>query len=159
MGLAGIKPCSWRSGLEKAYERRGVFVTPSIAEWTVALGNLPEADNSRFVPLMERLSQRFHQAYYFGTHRVVEYQAWAIAKEGKVRRAFAWVGERGEFLLNIGRRTPEELELATGIEDFERAPDEEIVLNLASRWVFDPRELDQQSAESRRQGWFASHKS
>jgi hypothetical protein len=158
MGLERIKPCSWRSGLEKAYKLRGVFVTPPIAEWTVALGNLPEANDSRFVPLMERLSQTFQQAFYFGTHRVVEYQAWAIAEEGKIRRAFAWVGERGEFLLNIGPRTPEEIELATGLEDFERAPDEETVLDLASRWEFDPRELDQQSAESGGPGWFASRK-
>jgi hypothetical protein len=158
MGLKRLKPSSWASGLEQAHNLRGVFVTPPMAAWTLALGNLPEASDSRFLPLMEQLSRTFQQAFYFGTHRVVEYQAWAIAKQGKTRRAFAWVGEQGEFVLNIGRRIPEEIELETGLEDFERAPDEETVLNLASRWVFDPRELDQQSAALRGPGWFASRK-
>jgi hypothetical protein len=46
-------------------------------------------------------------------------------------------------LLNIGERTPEEVEIGTGLEDPDNAPDEETVLELASRWVMDPRELDQ----------------
>jgi hypothetical protein len=156
LGLEGIGHCSWRDGLEKAYNLRGVFVTPPIAGWTIAVGALPDVEQSRFLPIMELLSKTFHRAFYFGTHRVVEYQAWANAEEGRIRRGFAWLGERGEFLLNVGERTPEEVELGTGLEDVERPPNEETVLDLASHWVLDPRVLETRHSEARGPGWFGS---
>ena len=143
LGLKQIERCSWADGIDKAYKLRGVFVSPPIDEWTIAVGSLPEAGQDRFLPDLEEISRRFAHVFYFGTHRIVGYQAWAIAEKGHVRRAHAWLGERGEFLLNIGERTPEEVDLGTGLEDSENAPDEETVLELASRWVLDPRELDQ----------------
>jgi hypothetical protein len=155
LGVESIEHCSWSSGIEKAYYLRGVFITPPILGWTMAVGALPEAGQDRFLPFMEWVSKKFHQAFYFGTHRIVEYQAWAIAEDGRIRRAFAWLGERGEFLLNIGDRTPEEVDLNTGLVDFECAPDEETVLELASRWVLDPRELEEHT-EARGPGWFGS---
>ena len=91
---------------------------------------------------MKRLSDRFGEAYYFGTHRIVEYQAWAIAKMGQMIRGFAYVGESGEFPLNVGERTADEIELNIGTEDLNLCPDEEHVLELASRWVFDPRRIE-----------------
>jgi len=155
LGLERMNQYSWKAGLENAYSHRGVFVTPPIGRWTIAVGALPDAGDSRFVPMLESLSRTFHRAFYFGTHRVVEYQAWAIAEAGQISRAFAWVGDRGEFLLNIGERTPEEVELGTGLEDFENAPNEETVLELASRWVLDPRTLAERS-DACGDGWFGS---
>jgi hypothetical protein len=155
LGLERIARCSWSTGMEKAYSLQGVFVTPPVLRWTLAVGALPEVGEDRFLPYLELLSEKFRKALYFGTHRVVEYQAWAIAEQGKIRRAFAWLGERGEFLLNIGERTPEEVDLGTGVEDFNNPPDEETVLDLASRWVLDPRELDKHT-EARGPGWFGS---
>jgi len=156
LGLQGIERCSWRSGIEKAYHLRGVFVTPPILQWTIAVGAVPEVGQDQFLPCMQSISRRFHQAFYFATHRIVEYQAWAIAEDGAIRRAFAWLGERGQFLLNKGERTPEELQLDIGVEAWECRPDEETVLDLASRWVLDPRELEQH-AGARGPGWFGSH--
>src|SRR5581483_9955152 len=153
LNLKGIERCSWSDGLLKAYNLEGVFVTPPVLGWTMAVGAHPEAGQDSFLGLLELVSRRFRQAFYFGTHRIVEYQAWAIAKEGKIHRAFAWLGETGEFLLNISERTPEEIDLDTGLEDPESAPDEETVLDLASRWVLDPRTLEQHT-EARGPGWF-----
>jgi len=154
--LVGIGSCSWGTGIENAHELRGVFVTPPIGGFTIAVGALPEAGDSRFLPTLEALSQTFHQAFYFGTHRVVDYQAWAIAEEGRTRRAFAWLGERGEFLLNVGERTSEEAELGIGMEDLDCVPDEETVLDLAARLVLDPRELEQEHPEASGPGWFGA---
>lgn len=134
--------CSWQDGIGRAYELEGVFVTPPIDGWTLAAGALPEAGQPEFIPFLETLSRRFGQAFYFGTHRIVEYQAWARAERGAIRRAFAYLGERGEFLLNLGERTAEEIEIEVGVEDLEGAPDEEAVLSMAAQWVLDPRELD-----------------
>lgn len=142
LNLKDVVRCSWKDGIQQAYESQGMFVTPPADGWILAIGRLPEAEQAEFLSFLEDLSRRFGEAYYFGTHRIVGYQAWASAKDGKVRRAFGYLGERGEFLLNIGERTPEEEELGTGIEDSESTPDEETVLDLAGMWVLDPRELD-----------------
>ncbi|HSZ59877.1 MAG TPA: hypothetical protein VK797_29820 [Tepidisphaeraceae bacterium] len=142
LNLKDVVPCSWKDGLQQAYELHGIFVTPAVDGWILAVGQVPEAGQTEFLPFLEHLSERFGKAFYFGTHRVVEYQAWASAQDGEVRRAFGYVGERGEYLLNVGERTPEEKELGTGIEDPESSPDEETVLDLAGMWVLDPRELD-----------------
>lgn len=154
LGLKECTKCSWADGIANAYSRLGVFVTPQVNEWTIAVGNLPEAGQERFLPYLMEISARFGQVFYFGTHRVVDYQAWAIAEQGQVRRAFGWLGESGEFLLNEGDRTPQEIELGTGVEDFENAPDEETVLTLASCWVLDPRQLSLHTG-SRGPGLFA----
>jgi hypothetical protein len=142
LGLQRAVDCSWQDGVNGAYKLLGVFVTPPIRGWTLAVGKLPELSDKRCLSLLEQISRRFKLVFYFGTHRIVEYQAWGIAEEGDLRRAHVWSGERGEFLLNIGERTPVEIELGAGIEDFEQAPNEETVLELASRWTIDPRELD-----------------
>jgi hypothetical protein len=104
---------------------------------------------------LENLSKQFAEAFYFGTHRIVGYHAWASAEKGKIRRAFGYLGERGEFLVNVGDRTPEEIEIGTGVADTDTAPDEESVLGLAASWVLDPREIDLYT-EATGPGWLGT---
>ena len=155
LGLKNAQPCPWLEGINQAYDFRGIFVTPPVSDWMFAVGNHPEMGHEQFLPFLNQLSQRFHQVYYFGTHRIVDYQAWAIAEQGQVRRAFGWVGETGEFLLNLGERMADEIELGTGLPEVENAPDEEVVLELARRWTLDPREL-QDYPEARGPGRFGT---
>lgn len=143
LGLNQIEACSWAAGIQKAYDLRGVFITPPILGWTIAVGAVPDIEGELLLKNLESTSKDFHKAFYFGTHRVVEYQAWAIAEEGKLLRVFAWLGDRGEFPYDLGERTTEEIEMETGVKDFGCAPDEETVLELAARWVLDPRELEE----------------
>ncbi|MFJ2081108.1 hypothetical protein ACIOBK_00860 [Micromonospora chokoriensis] len=90
---------------------------------------------------------------YFGTHRVVDYHGWGRARGGVVERAFAYLGERGEVLFDVGERTIEEHALGVGAaydeddpwddeEETSPWPDEETVLTLAGHWSIDPRKLE-----------------
>ena len=145
LNLKEVKPCTWREGYKLTYSMAGLnslFITPVIDGWTCAIGSHPEAGPGAFCDYMKRLSDRFGEAYYFGTHRIVGYQAWAIAKMGQMIRGFAYVGESGEFPLNVGERTADEIELNIGTENLDLCPDEEHILELASRWVFDPRRIE-----------------
>lgn len=142
IGLKDVKSCSWKQGIDQAYARSGTFITPTIEEWTIAVGTHPEVGQATFLPYMERLSHEFGEAFYFGTHRIVGYQAWGHAKEGRIVRAFGYLGEKGEFLIDVGDRIQEEIERGTGIEDIDSAPDDDTVLDLAGNWVLDPREID-----------------
>jgi hypothetical protein len=140
LGLESIEASGWLYGCRRAYEARGVFVTPPVLGWTMALGALPQAGYPDFLPFMESVSKTFHQAFYFGNLRIVDYYAWAVAEDGTTKRAYAWFEDH--VSLNIGERTAEEVVLGTGLQGFEHAPYEVTVLDLASRWVLDPRELD-----------------
>jgi hypothetical protein len=142
LNLKDLDSCSWKQGLQKALTYKGLFISPVVDEWVLIIGNPPDAGQASFRPFLKELSKAFGDVFYFGTHRVVGYNAWAIARGGEIVRAFAYLGERGEFLLNVGDRLPEEIELATGLEDEDGAPNEETVLDLAAQLVFDPREID-----------------
>jgi hypothetical protein len=65
----------------------------------------------RFDVLFSRLMQRFDDVQFFGSHRVVDFVAWARAVKGKPTRIFAWSGSDGAVLANIGEQTPEEAKL------------------------------------------------
>lgn len=65
------------------------------------------------------------------------------ATEGQVIRAFAYLSERGEILVNDGSPTEEEQALhivytEQDIEEDARFPDEEDVLSIAKAWGVDP---------------------
>src|SRR4051794_9881675 len=108
------------------------------------------------VPSAIRLSDRFGEVQYFGTHRVVEYHAWAKALGGRVVRAYGWVGDRGEVLQDVGPKTPEEEELGfdfidrtTTVGDWEgiKTPGEDDVMQIAGRWSLNPQEIDAYPSE------------
>lgn len=111
-------------------------------DWTLATGKLPEAPDPALMALLTELSREFGEALYFATYRIVEYHAWARAREGRVVRAFAYLGESGEVLLNQGRPTAAEIE--AGLEPDavdEWTPDDDTVFAIARAWGIDPAEV------------------
>jgi hypothetical protein len=60
-----------------------------------------------FCPLMKR----FDDVQFFGSHRVVDFVAWARALKGKPVRIFAWTGSEDAVLANVGEQTLEEAKL------------------------------------------------
>jgi hypothetical protein len=55
--------------------------------------------------------KRFDDVQFYGSHRVVDFVAWARALNGKPVRTFSWTGSEGAVLENIGEQTPEEAKL------------------------------------------------
>jgi hypothetical protein len=154
--LRRTEAANWAGGLQRAYAG-DMFVSPAVASWVLAISDhLPKAGRKgspdRLSPLLVRLSRRFGEAQLFETHRMVEYHAWAKAQHGQIVRAFAYSGETGATLWNIGPQTPEEI--ALGFNFFDEAspeaasagswrrtdlsyPNEESVLAIARRWSVD----------------------
>lgn len=122
--FGGATPANWASGLAAAYGRSQdseawVFASPPISGWVLVVGSsLPYPSNEthhdfgrRFDELFSRLMNQFEDVQYFGSHRVVDFAAWARAMNGKPLRIFAWSGSDGAVLANIGEQTPEEAKL------------------------------------------------
>lgn len=145
LNLVKIQAANWLTGIEGAYEGK-FFVSPPVNGWTLVINSfMPDiTDPTEQSPLkvIVELSRIFGEAYYFGTHRVVEYHAWAKAMNGELSRAYSYVGESGETIINQGALTTEELEhglVFTEIEDDDPLlPDEEHVLLMAREWTIDP---------------------
>lgn len=157
---------NWASGVQAVYDdTTRVFVTPPVDGWTLVLGlGFPSFDSAErtreFLGLIDKISTSFPEFYYFGTHRVVEFQSWVKVEGGKIQRAYAYLGERGETLYESGKKTDEEMALgfaffderspeAESEEYFERTdlrfPDEEDVMNIAAAWTIDTQTLDQRT--------------
>jgi len=157
--IDNTQPANWHSGIEAAYKTH-LFVSPPINGWTFLVGSnfAHEEDLSgELSSLLCALSVRFGEAQYFGTHRVVEYHAWARYVNGQETRAFAYLGERGEYLADRGDKTGSELELgydyfhpdhpdAKTDEYWDREDllhvDEDHVMELAEKWSLNPLTLD-----------------
>jgi hypothetical protein len=134
LGLRGVRSARFSEGITLLDSSgpevdRAVFVTPAIAGWTLAVGGvraMPHAGHPDWVPFLDRLSSSLGHVQYFGTHRVVGYVAWARSENGRLIRAYAYSGESGETLVNLGRPTPEEEELGIDFLDERSATEEEI---------------------------------
>ena len=128
-----VRAASWTEGMA-CFDRTGpdvdqtVFITPAIGRWTLAVAGaraIPQARNSDWIPFLEQLSAQLGHVQYFGTHRVVGYVAWAKASQGRLIRAFAYLGESNETLVNLGEPTPEEKEIGIDFLDERTASKEE----------------------------------
>jgi hypothetical protein len=107
---------------------RSVFVTPTIAHWTLVVAGthgIPAAWNPSWIPFLDRLSARLGHVQYFGTHRVVGYVAWARSENGNLVRAYAYSGESDKTLANLGEPTPEEKVLGIDFLDERSASEDE----------------------------------
>ena len=130
--ISDATPSNWESGLAAVYSRVSeesdpwLFVSPPISGWVFAVSTswaypvAIEAESQseyqhgigrRFDVLFSRLMKRFDDVQLLGSHRVVEFVAWARAVNGKPIRIFAWCGSDGEVLANFGEQTPEEVKL------------------------------------------------
>jgi hypothetical protein len=154
--LTRAEAANWAVGLERAYAG-DMFVSPVVSGWVLAIStHLPQASQlpgrQRLARWLTQLSQRFGDAQYFGSSRGVKYQAWARARQGQLVRAYAYRGEAGDTLWNVGPKTHEES--ALGLNFFDEAspeasaegywqrtdlsyPGEESVLAVARKWSVD----------------------
>jgi hypothetical protein len=157
--LHDIRPCSWDEGLKLASSQE-MFIAPPLQGWMFVLGeplDLSSADTpgALLTPLLEPLSATFGVAHYFATQRVVEYHVWARAERGLLVRGYAYLGERGETLWDVGDPSAED---ALGLHFFDERspaaqderywerddlvfPSEESVMQLARHWCIAPVDL------------------
>jgi hypothetical protein len=149
LAVSDLQKSNWHAGLEHAYNDM-IFIAPVVKDWVLVIGStLPNAGDTRqpnlIKPLITKLSEVFGEVHYFGTHRVVEYHAWAKARDGKIERAFCYLGEAGEVLWNEGNIQQEEKDLDFQFDKMDSEecedvwfPDEEHVLSIAKMWSLDP---------------------
>lgn len=162
MGLKDTHACNWEQGISESYNG-SVFVCPPIDHWTLVCGDcLPNGSSLESIEsvnkMLQKLSQTFGEAQFFGTHRVVEYHAWGKAKDGKILRYYSYLGESGENILVEGEADAFEQSLNLGntfseeakAEDYlEREdilwPNEETVMQVAANWSINPTILDERT--------------
>ena len=152
------KPASWSDGLESTvilnagHDARAIFIAPPVQGWIFIVGNWTWRSHNRCEwqtaeARIAELSKRFPEVQAFATHRVVEYHHWIKARDGRIERSFAYLGERGEIQRNIGPVTDGESILSFWREPEDAwSPDEHDVMTVASRWSFAPIELSESSA-------------
>jgi hypothetical protein len=173
LGLSDIQACDWSKGIAAAYEgARGgygtaVFLSPALDGWVLCVGTtlfrLADDRPPEFAHLITRLARELDtEVQFFCTHRIVESHGWARATENGLQRAYLYVGESGETVMNIGPPSLEEMQLGFSFFDengpeseadgyWEREdltyPDEEDVMRLAGRWSLDPSKLQEREIE------------
>lgn len=159
--LKNTKECNWKVGIAESYNN-SIYITPQIKEWTLICGmSLLQSNNDKeniiyIKKTIEALSTEFGEAQFFGSHRVVEYQSWMKAINGKTVRAYCYLGETGENLIVEGEPTEFENKyklintLSKEAQDdkyFEREdlfyPDEEFVMKIAEKWSINPQTLEE----------------
>ena len=162
--LEDLQPANWRTGLAAAYDHYDthVFVTPSVSGWVLVVGMaLPDSGEpgwaDKCTPLLEKLGRKYDPAFYFGTHRVAEYHAWARVDQGRITRAYAYSGDKGITIWNEGPQTKAERDLHLDFfaddappgqshEYYDRKdlryPQEDDVINLAGAWSINPARLE-----------------
>lgn len=149
LGLQDCRPAPWNEGVKTAYDGADamdgrIYISPPIGSWVLAVGFDPKLDLQtatpphEYNPLILELSKRFGEAQFFGTHRAVEWHAWARAEKGEMKRAYSYVGDQGEVFLDIGQRTKEELDLGMEFDGKGKIPKEDDVVALAAAWSVDP---------------------
>jgi hypothetical protein len=165
-GFRNASPANWATGVQTVYkELEQAFVTPPVDGWTLVVGlGLPSFDTEEstreFLAFIDKVAASFPDFYYFGTHRTVDYHGWVRVSHGKVQRAYAYLGERGETLYESGNKTAEETALGFNFFDersqeaasedyFEREdlryPNEEDVMRISAAWTIDTQTLDQRA--------------
>ena len=156
-----LQPGNWRSGFIAAYNG-GIFVTPAINGWVLVVSSrLPSPETEKisdeWMRMARSLSAKFGELQFFGTHRVVGYNAWAQFINGHEVRSYAFLGDSGETLIDRGARTSGENDLGYKYFDtlspeskeeayWERKelcfPDEDHVMELAGKWSVNPNTLE-----------------
>ncbi len=148
------KKASWEKGIEKVYEdEQMVFISPIVEGWTFVVGSWAlgpgEIDGiNNLAKTISDLSNIFEEVQAFGTHRITEYHHWIRSVSGISERQFAFLGESGEVLCNIGEHTEAEEKLNwSGLENFSWSPDETDVMHIAGSWSLNPTTLESKRSE------------
>jgi hypothetical protein len=155
LGLRDLGEVSWRTGVDLAYLTPGrLAVTPPLpgaggAGWTLVAGTWLFTEPVDLALLSRTLGTEVQR---FATHRVVEAHEWSRAVDGRVVRAFAHLGERGELTEWLG--DPEPVEREIGLppavdDDTFLLVGEDDVMRVAGAWSVDPTSLDGEPAPGR----------
>lgn len=160
--LRNTKECNWKVGIAESYNNF-IYITPQIGDWTLVRGmallDKGDIENTNFIKdKIIVLSKEFGEAQFFGSERVVEYQTWMKAVNGKIIRAYSYIGESGENLIVEGEPTEFEKkynlvntfsEEAKDEKYFEREdlffPDEDFVMKVAENWSVNPQKLTERT--------------
>ena len=145
LSLNVICESNWQSGLAYVRFTDNVFVSPVVDGFVLVIdliGVSKDAENE----MAKKHARFFNEFFYFGSHRIVDYSGWAKFVNGKLIRAYSYIGERGEVSWNEGNITNEELELGfdkfpvstDSIDDDTVYPEEDDVIDIARLWSIDP---------------------
>ena len=158
LGLDERVSMDWTGGTAAAY-RWGVFVARPTPTWTIAHSriHLPyplDATSPEFPQWLLSLSTRLGDLQFFTTDRIGDFHAWARIDDGRLTRAYCFIGERGEVPHHLGERTDIETEIGVGarwLEDgwqdwketewedwFAAMPGESHVMRIAGAWGLCP---------------------
>jgi len=149
------RSATWQEGIDAAHKGDLAFFTPPVDRWVCAVGELAlgQGDRASVESLAKRvveLSSKFDEAHAYGTHRVIEYHHWMVAKEGRLLRCFAYFGESGKVLANEGPLTAAERKLRFfNLPQEHWQPNETDVMAIASDWSFDPTRLSSRSGPAK----------
>lgn len=152
LNLKDVRVTNWETGLSTVYElNNAVFITPSLNGWVLVVGwqFATMSDSPKKVEvLLLKLSKKFKEAQLFGTHRVVEAHCWFKAIEGKMVRAFSYVGEAGEITLDQGSLTKIEKEIIEQQKKKGSFPffTENDIMKVAASWSIDPSKISKKTS-------------
>jgi hypothetical protein len=165
LGLEHRVDLDWRSGTDAAYTH-GVYVARPVPDWTIAHSPIhlsPGLDvtDPEFADWLLRVGAEFGDMQFFTTDRIGDWHGWARVDDGRLTRAYCFVGDRGEVPLHLGERTEAEVELGVGerwLEDgwrdwrepeweawFAAMPREFHVMEVARRWGLCPLDIQDES--------------
>lgn len=136
LGTPNAKPQKFLQALKLVESHPGLVALTAIDGWTLGvgqtlLGDGTEASVRHIAARLRRLSERFSEAFGFGTSRSVDYGHWIRCRRGKADRVFAFC--EGLPILTTGRRSKAEVRLKLA---------EDAVFQVAASWGADVRELD-----------------
>ncbi len=156
LGISELQSCIWDEGVSVAYKQFNarILITPPINGWILCAGidlfSLVQVESlDLLIELITTASEKLQtDVQFFATMRIVEGHVWMRAQSGKLLRAYAYIGESGETLCNIGSPTSEEDTLGLIFDDESDSSDDEFnfpreddVLQIAGEWSINPADL------------------
>ncbi|MEU8077911.1 hypothetical protein AB0B31_20935 [Catellatospora citrea] len=157
LSLGDVEPMSWEEGTDRAYGQ-GVYVGGPVSGWVLAHGRhlILHGGHAEFTAQLAQLSAALGEVQFFGTHRGVDYAAWAWARDGRVLRAYC-MGD-GQMYQFHGEVTEIEHTLGVGTAPYPDEPDalddeqwaawwrthpgEDHVMQVAGAWSINPLDIE-----------------
>lgn len=112
---------SWSEALSRCHELM-LFVSPPVEGWSLVIGGAlpdPVEDVDRCYRLLVSLSKEIGEVQFFAADRILNHHTWARIKDGRVQRAYSWVGTT-EW--NEGKLTADERLLGLRPRDYGEEP-------------------------------------